>query len=117
MVILRRIGIRSAGNLGFWVGLAFGLINFFIFMAFVFFVGHVPLREIPMSFFFRVAMALFFGSMQSAFTFGMFAFVYNRVAQNTGGLQLEFSDPVAPPPPPYDKPKTGDAEGEEPQIF
>lgn len=114
MVTLRRIGVRSAGNLGFWFGVAFGVINFVFFLIILLFVFGVPLRELPSELWVRVAIGLVLGGLQTAFSFGMMAFIYNRISGNFGGLQLEFSAPIAPAP--QEKAKTGDADGETPEI-
>lgn len=114
MVTLRRIGIRSAGNLGFWLAVAFGLINFFMFMIFILFFARIPLRELPIDFFMQFGFFIFLGAVNAAFSAGMMAFIYNRISKNFGGLQLEFSMPVATV---EEKDKTGDADGETPEII
>ena len=90
MVSLRRIGLYSAGRLGFWLGLALALTNFVIFMVFLLVVAQVPLSAFGLGFFIRVVIGLVLSAVNSAITFGTMAFLYNTVANGFGGLQLEF---------------------------
>lgn len=93
MVILRRIGVRSAGKVGFWLGVTLATINvviFFIFLAFV--LQKMP----PAEFFVRAIVFTFFTGVQTALILGGVAFLYNIIARNHGGLELDFEMPSPP---------------------
>jgi len=93
MVTLRRIGVQSAGRMGFWLGIAFATINISIILIFLLLVARVPLAAFGLNFWVRVALSISLAGVQGAFTWGMFAFVYNMAANAGGGLELEFDMP------------------------
>jgi len=93
MVTLRRVGVKSAASVGFWLGVMFTLINLIIIFTILFLVVGVPPTEVPGEVWGKIAMGIFFSGVNSAISFGVFAFVYNFVSRAFGGLQLEF-EPV-----------------------
>ncbi len=95
MVTLRRIGVRSAGRLGFWLGMALSITQLAIFLLVLIFLARVPLTELKLDFWLRLVQVVVFSALNAAFTFGMFAYLYNLVARSWGGLELEF-DPQEP---------------------
>lgn len=90
MVTLKRVGLRSAGRVGFWLGVAFAIVNFTIFLFFLLVIAGIPLNLLDVQFWLRVALSLFFSGLNSAISFGIMAFFYNWVSKSFGGLELEF---------------------------
>lgn len=90
MVTLRRIGVRSAGRVGFWLGVALATVNIVVVLLFLLIVVQ---QNPPASFFVRALVFTFFSGVQSALMLGMMAFVYNLIARNYGGLELDFDMP------------------------
>jgi flagellar biosynthesis protein FliQ len=95
MVTLRRIGVRSAGRLGFWLGMALSITQLVIFLLILIFLARVPLSELGLDFWLRLLQVVLFSALNSAFTFGMFAYLYNLISRSYGGLELEF-EPISP---------------------
>lgn len=90
MVTLRRIGVRSAGRIGFWLGMALSITQLAIFLVFIFIVGQVSLTDLGLDFWLSLLQVVILSAANSAFTFGMMAYLYNLVSRRYGGLQLEF---------------------------
>ncbi|MCA9915029.1 MAG: hypothetical protein KC496_16860 [Anaerolineae bacterium] len=90
MVTLRRIGVRSAGRIGFWLGMALSITQLAIFLFFVLVFAGIPLHELGLDFWLRLVQVVLLSAANSAFTFGMMAYLYNVVSRRYGGLQLEF---------------------------
>lgn len=93
MVTLRRVGVVSAGRIGFWMGVAFALINFSVFLLLIIFLGKVSIQDIPVDFWVRALLLTGFAGLQASFMWGMVAFIYNMAARNGGGLELDFDMP------------------------
>ncbi len=90
MVTLRRIGVRSAGRLGFWLGAALSITQLTIFLIFLIIFARIPLNELGLDFWLRLVQVVILSAANSAFTFGMMAYLYNVVSRRYGGLELEF---------------------------
>lgn len=95
MVTLRRIGVVSAGRVGFWVGVAVMLTIIMLSLLLAATFGNLPLRSLGLDFLIRVAFSLMMSGIQFAFLFGMLAFIYNRAASVGGGIELDFDMPGA----------------------
>ena len=97
MVNLRRIGVRSAGRVGFWLGVAMSTTQLLIFLVFfLVIIGGSP-TVLGGEFWSRVIISIGVSGFASAFSAGMFAFIYNMNTRIFGGLQLEFEDVDTPP--------------------
>lgn len=90
MVTLRRIGIRSAGRLGFWVGVALAITLLTFILSLAFFLGGLRLTELGLDFWLEALRYVVTNGLSTAFTFGMFSFIYNLISKTWGGLELEF---------------------------
>lgn len=97
MVTLRRIGVRSAGRVGFFMGMATSVANFAFFLFVVIVIYGVPISVIDSDLWRQIGLSILISSMVTSFAFGMFAFFYN-LSPSIGGLQLEFDIPDAPRP-------------------
>lgn len=97
MVTLRRIGIRSAGRVGFFMGMATSVANFAFFLFLIVVVHGVPISLLGPDLWQQIGLSILISSVIMSFAFGMFAFIYN-LAPSIGGLQLEFDMPDAPRP-------------------
>lgn len=95
MVTLRRIGVRSAGRAGFFMGLATSVTNFAFFLFLLVIVHGVPISVIDSDMWRQIGLSCLLSSLIMSFAVGMFAFIYN-IAPSIGGLQLEFDMPDAP---------------------
>lgn len=89
MVTLRRVGLMSAGRMGFWLGMAFAIVQSTIFIVFLVALG-VPFNKLPPDFWWQLGIGILFSSVSAALSYGTFAFLYNMTASMFGGLKLEF---------------------------
>ncbi len=97
MVTLKRVGVKSAGMIGFWLGAALTItqITFFIL---IFTLESPGLPDFLRRLDFWVAMVQIIISvaLQTAVFFGASAYIYNLISKWHGGLKLEFETlPVA----------------------
>lgn len=88
MITLRRIGVFSAGRVGFLFGLATGIVHLGIGIT-LFILGGGSLAEIPLELWRLLAMSIVMSSLVLAGVMTMFAFLYN-ISPGSGGLKLEF---------------------------
>lgn len=108
MVILKRIGVVSAGRIGFWMGIAGSLTQLVIFLFFLTIVGNVSITDIPFVAWQRIFFSTLIGGFITAFSVGAYAYVYNLNADRFGGLELEFE--------PVDSPRTPKAKNKAPVV-
>lgn len=90
MVTLRRIGVRSAANVGFWLGMGISIIQIMIFLVIVVLIGRVPPGSLGGDFWVRVLMSILFSAANTSIMMMIVSFIYNVVARSFGGLVLEF---------------------------
>jgi len=90
MVTLKRIGVVSAGRIGFWMGVALSITQLFFLLFFLTVVGEVSLKDIPFIFWQRMLIGMLFSATFTAISVGTYAFIYNLNAERFGGLELEF---------------------------
>lgn len=94
MVTLRRIGIVSAGRVGFFFALATSIANVAFALFWLVVINGVPISVLPPDIWFQIALNVFLSSLVMALGVCLFAFLYN-LNVGTGGLQLEFDTPTA----------------------
>lgn len=92
MVTLRRIGVVSAGRVGFWMGLATSFVNFVVILMFLVY-NDIPVWEFPPEIWYQIGLQILISSIIMSFAVGMFAFLYNLNKNVFGGLKLEFEMP------------------------
>jgi hypothetical protein len=94
-MVLRRVGVRSAIQLFFWLSIALGFVQVMIYVLYAIATG-APASHFNLDFWigFLVRLALF--SAHSAVTAGVLAYVYNWVSKRFGGLHLEFEPSDTP---------------------
>ena len=102
-MVLRRIGIRSAIKLIFWLSVALGFVQVVIFVL-AEIVRGVPASHFNLDFWIRVIIWLALFGANNAFMTGVLAYLYNLITKRVGGLQLEFE----PLDTPLEKRKNGD---------
>lgn len=95
MVTLRRISLISAGRVGFWFSVATNLTFVLIGILFMI-IGNVPISRLSIDFWIRLIVMLTLNGLFSSLTAGAMASIYNIIAKNFGGLQLEFDMVDAP---------------------
>lgn len=94
MVTLKRIGVKSAGLIGFWFGAALIMtqITFFI-VLFAIESSSFPRFLFSLDFWIVILQLIISVALQTAIFFGASAYIYNLVSNLHGGLKLEF-EPV-----------------------
>ncbi|MDQ7027676.1 MAG: hypothetical protein Q9P01_18930 [Anaerolineae bacterium] len=92
MVTLRRVGLRSAGRVGFWFSVATNM-AFLMFALVMAIINDFPVTRLPLEFWLKMAIMMAINGLFSSFSAGMTAFLYNIVSKSFGGLQLEFEMP------------------------
>ncbi|MEL6406009.1 MAG: hypothetical protein AAFR81_16685 [Chloroflexota bacterium] len=90
MVTLKRIGIISAGRVGFWMGVALSVTQLIFLLFFLTIIADISLTDLPFLFWQQMFIGLLFSGAITAFSVGMYAFIYNMNANRFGGLELEF---------------------------
>ncbi|MGB7339197.1 MAG: hypothetical protein WBC91_09920 [Phototrophicaceae bacterium] len=88
MVTLKRIGVSSAGRVGFFFSLITTLVHFSVWLFTLIVIEGVPISVIPAELWRQIAINILINCLVSGVAFACFALVYNWMP-NTG-LQLEF---------------------------
>ena len=88
MITLRRIGIRPAIRLVFWLSVALGFVQVVIYVLYAIATG-TPVSHFNLDFWVRFMVRLALFAAHSAVFAGILAYLYNRVANRVGGLQFE----------------------------
>ena len=102
-MVLRRIGVRSAIKLIFWLSVALGFVQVMIYVL-AEIVRGVPASHFNLDFWIRIIIWLALFGANNAFMSGVLAYLYNFIAKRIGGLQFEFE----PLDTPLEKRKNGD---------
>ncbi|MEO1290408.1 MAG: hypothetical protein AAFV93_21900 [Chloroflexota bacterium] len=89
MVTLRRIGIFSAGRVGFFFGVATSIMNVAFAIFWLVVVQGVPISVLPPDIWGQIAFNILISSFVVSLGMGAFAFLYN-LSPGFGGLKLEF---------------------------
>ena len=89
MVTLRRVGLRSAARVGFWISVATNIV-FLLIGAVIMIMNGVPILRQPPEFWVRLIIMLALNGVFSALSTFITAYLYNIVARTFGGLELEF---------------------------
>lgn len=92
MVTLRRVGLVSAGRVGFWFSVATNM-AFLMFALVIMIMNDFPITRLPPEFWIKLAIMMTINGLISSFSAGMTAFIYNMISKSFGGLQLEFEMP------------------------
>lgn len=101
MVTLKRIGVMSAGRVGFFFGLTTSVMSVVFAITWAVIFDNLPLEVLTPELLAFIGRNILIGSFATSLGFGFFAFVYNM---GFGNLQIEFEMPDTPD----DKPKNGD---------
>lgn len=105
MITLRRIGVQSAGRVGFWLGIATAAANIIVALVMLFIQLGIPPTSLPPEIWQQIGLGILISGIVTALAMGLFAFLYNMNGA-FGGLELEFDMPDAPD----DKRKNGESE-------
>lgn len=108
MVKLSRIGVNSAGRVGFWLGVATIVANIIAGLIFLFVVHGIPPTMIPLDVWKDIAIQVILTGSVTSLAMGLFAVIYNS-GNFFGGLELEFESPDAL----TEKPKNGEDESDD----
>lgn len=89
MVTLRRIGVQSAGRVGFWLGVATSIANLTIGLIYLFIVFGVPPTVVLAELWKDIAISIPISGAVTGLAMALFASLYNMKGA-FGGLELEF---------------------------
>ena len=106
MLTLRRIGIQSAGRVGFWLGVVTSVANIIVALVMLYVQLGIPPTGIPPEIWQQIGLSIFLSGIVTALAMGLFAFLFN-MSGLFGGLELEFDMPDSP----NEKRKNEDFEG------
>jgi hypothetical protein len=97
MVTLKRVGVKSAGLIGFWLGAALTITQITIFiLMFTLSSSAPPEFLLRLDFWVAILRIIISVALQTAVFFGASAYIYNLISKWHGGLKLEFETlPVA----------------------